>query len=93
MRIVAASAPLRRAPQPDAPLETEALFGEAVTVYEESEGWAWAQLERDQYVGYLPVAALGAPSAPTHRVAALRTHVYQALPSSGRRAWRSRSAR
>jgi cell wall-associated NlpC family hydrolase len=76
MRIVEASAPLRRAPQGDAPLETEALFGEAVTVYDESEGWAWAQLERDQYVGYLPGATLGAPSVPTHRVAALRTHAY-----------------
>ncbi len=76
MRIVAASAPLRRSPQADAPLETEALFGETVAVYDDSEGWAWAQLERDQYVGYLPSAALGAPSAPTHRVAALRTHAY-----------------
>jgi len=76
MRIIAASAPLRRAPQADASLETEALFGESVTVYDEGDGWAWAQLERDQYVGYLPGATLGAPSAPTHRVAALRTHAY-----------------
>ena len=76
MQIIAASAPLKRSPQADAPLETEALFGESVTVYDESGGWAWAQLERDQYVGYLPGAALGAPSAPTHRVAALRTHAY-----------------
>ncbi len=75
-RIIAASAPLRRSPQADAPLETEALYGESVTVYDEQDGWAWAQLERDQYVGYLPSAALGAPSAPTHRVAALRTHAY-----------------
>ena len=76
MRIVAASAPLRRSPDPNAPLETEALFGEGVTVYDESDGWAWAQLARDQYVGYLPAGALGAPSAPTHRVATLRTHAY-----------------
>jgi cell wall-associated NlpC family hydrolase len=76
MRIITASAPLRRAPQADAPLETEALFGETVTVYDESGGWAWAQLERDQYVGYLPAASLGALSGPTHRVAALRTHAY-----------------
>ena len=76
MRIIAASAPLRRSPQADAPLETEALLGESVTVYDEQDGWAWAQLERDQYVGYLPEAALGALSAPTHRVAALRTHAY-----------------
>ena len=76
MRIIAASATLRRSPQADAPLETEALFGETVTIYDESEGWAWAQLARDQYVGYLPTASLGALSAPTHRVAALRTHAY-----------------
>ena len=76
MRIIAASAPLRRAPQADAPLETEALFGEIVTIYDQGEGWAWAQLERDQYVGYLPSTALGAPAEPTHRVAALRTHAY-----------------
>jgi len=76
MRIIAASAPLRRSPQADAPLETEALHGESVTVYDEPDGWAWAQLDRDQYVGYLPEAMLGAPSAPTHRVMALRTHAY-----------------
>ena len=75
-RIAAASAPLRRLPQAEAPLDTEALHGESVTVYDEQDGWAWAQLERDRYVGYLPAAALGAPSEPTHRVAALRTHAY-----------------
>ncbi|HEY5206864.1 MAG TPA: NlpC/P60 family protein [Roseiarcus sp.] len=76
MGIIAASAPLRRSPQTDAPLETEGLHGERVTVYDERDGWAWAQLERDQYVGYLLCASLGDPSAPTHRVAALRTHAY-----------------
>ncbi len=75
-RIVAASAPLRRSPQADASLETEALHGEAVKVYDEQDGWAWVQLERDHYVGYLPGAALGATAEPTHRVAALRTHAY-----------------
>ena len=78
MRIIAASAPLRRSPQADAPLETEALYGESVAVYDHEGAWAWVQLERDQYVGYLPADALGAPSAPSHRVAALRTHAYPA---------------
>src|ERR1700677_4604103 len=58
-RVVAASAPLRRRPAADAPLETEALHGEAATVYDEADGWSWAQLARDSYVGYLPSAALG----------------------------------
>ncbi|PWB61120.1 MAG: peptidase P60 [Bradyrhizobiaceae bacterium] len=71
-------APLRRAPAPDAPLETEALMGERVMVYETSdEGWAWGQLESDGYVGYLPANALGRPgAAPTHKVAVVRTLVF-----------------
>ena len=75
-RIIAASAPLRRYPDASAALETEALHGESVMVYDEREGWAWVQLDRDSYVGYMPAAALGAPSEPTHRVVALRTHAY-----------------
>ncbi len=76
MQVVEASAPLRRLPAFDAALETEALFGEQVTVYDETEGWGWVQLERDSYVGYLPLVALGNSSKPTHRVSTLRTHAY-----------------
>jgi hypothetical protein len=69
------SAPLRREPAPDAPLDTEALKGERVTVYETTEeGWCWGQLDRDGYVGWLPANALMPPGPPaTHVVAALRT--------------------
>jgi len=74
--IVAASAPLRRRPAIAAPLDTEALHGEAVVVYEEKPDFVWGQLERDGYVGYIPTTALGEPVAPTHRVAVLRTHAY-----------------
>ena len=72
------TAPLRRAPSPDAPLDTEALKGERVTVYETSEeGWAWGQLAADAYVGYIPAGALREPGpAPTHKVSALRTLVF-----------------
>jgi hypothetical protein len=76
--VVAPQAPVRRAPAPDAPLDTEALKGELVTVYETTdEGWAWGQLAGDGYVGYLPASALGSRgAAPTHRVAVLRTLVF-----------------
>jgi cell wall-associated NlpC family hydrolase len=72
--------PLRRAPSPDAPLDTEALMGERVTVYETSdEGWAWGQLDGDGYVGFMPAHGLAAPGVPaTHRVSALRTLVFAA---------------
>jgi cell wall-associated NlpC family hydrolase len=75
-RVVEGAAPLRRAPSDEASLETEALYGESVIVYEEHEGWAWAQLERDGYVGFMPAKALGLPAAPTHRLAALRSFAY-----------------
>src|SRR5271154_3516510 len=55
-RVVAASAPLRRFPDADAPLETEALHGESVTVYDEQDGWAWAQLKPTRTGGYFPPA-------------------------------------
>ena len=77
-RQVAESAlPLRRAPRFDAPLDTEVLHGETLTVYDESEGWAWVQLDHDGYVGYVPNAELVPPRAPaTHRIATLRTYVF-----------------
>jgi dipeptidyl peptidase-like protein/NlpC/P60 family protein len=76
--IADASAPLRHSPSPDAPLDTEVLKGERVTIYESNEeGWSWGQLASDGYVGWLPTAALRDPGpAPTHRVAVLRTLVF-----------------
>ena len=76
--VIEPSAPLRRAPASDAALDTEALQGERVTIYETTaEGWCWGQLETDGYVGYLPQNALAAVrQAPTHKVAALRTLVF-----------------
>lgn len=78
MRVIDVSAPLRSAPTPEASLDTEALHGEGVIVYEETEeGWSWCQLARDGYVGWLPSNALAKESAkPTHRIRALRTFVF-----------------
>jgi cell wall-associated NlpC family hydrolase len=73
-----AVAPVRKAPVPDALLETEALKGEHVTIYDEDgEGWGWGQLQGDGYVGWLPMNALRVPGAgPTHKVAVLRTILF-----------------
>jgi cell wall-associated NlpC family hydrolase len=75
-RVVAASTPLLRRPEISAPRETEALYGEGVLVFETRDGFAWVQLTRDGYVGYLPSESLGNARTPTHRVARLRTHAY-----------------
>lgn len=68
-------ADVRREPAHEAALDTQALKGERVTVYETSdEGWAWGQLESDGYVGYLSANALGpAGPLPTHKVCVPRT--------------------
>lgn len=78
-RVIEGLAPLRRQPRSDAGLDTEALYGEQLTVYDEDdEGWAWVRLARDGYVGWMPAHAFlkGEGARPTHKVAALRTFLY-----------------
>ncbi|MPZ37213.1 MAG: peptidase P60 [Rhizobiales bacterium] len=73
-----AQAPVRNAPSHEAPLLTEALKGERLTIYDISEdGWTWGQLASDGYVGFVPADALRASGPPaTHKVSALRTLVF-----------------
>jgi cell wall-associated NlpC family hydrolase len=73
-----AIAPLREGPSPDAPLATQALKGERVTIYDyNGEGYAWGQLNGDGYVGWLPERALARPGGkPTHKVTAIRTFAF-----------------
>jgi cell wall-associated NlpC family hydrolase len=76
--VVVPYAPLRKSPSHDAPLETEALRGEDIVIYDDNgEGWSWGQLASDNYVGWIPASALGIrTNEPTHRVSALRTLVF-----------------
>lgn len=78
MQVCEEFAPLYPRPSREEALDTQALFGETLTVYEEDdEGWAWGQLTRDDYVGYIPAEALRpARHAATHRVRVPRTFVY-----------------
>lgn len=76
-RISASVADVRKAPRPDAGVNTQLLYGDDVLVFEETEGFAWIQAERDGYVGYVSAGDLGARGLePTHVVTALRTFVY-----------------
>jgi cell wall-associated NlpC family hydrolase len=76
--VAEAIAPLRQAASSEAELMTQALKGERVTVYDRNgEGWAWGQLSRDSYVGWLPDSSLAKPLvAPTHKVTAVRTFAF-----------------
>jgi cell wall-associated NlpC family hydrolase len=76
-RIVAPVADMLGAPRPDAGLNTQLLRGDDVTLFEETEGWAWVQAERDGYVGYVSGGSLGPrDGAPTHVVSAPRSFLY-----------------
>ncbi|WP_321397172.1 NlpC/P60 family protein [Emcibacter sp.] len=72
-------APLYATPDRHSPLSSQLLYGELFTVFEEKDGWAWGQAERDSYVGYCPIEYLSPDIFDsTHHVEALSTHIYAA---------------
>lgn len=76
-RVVAGKAELHRGPDRDTPVDTELVYGDEVTVYDEAGNWAWVQNRRDRYVGYLPKGCLALQLVtPTHKVTALATFAY-----------------
>ena len=86
-RVQVPVAPLKSGPDGRSGLDTQAMLGEVVKVFEEgANGWSWVQLDGDGYVGYMPSNALGPfggslndefiAGAPTHKVSAVRTFVY-----------------
>jgi len=76
-RICVSVADVRKAPKPDAGVNTQFLCGDDVLVFEESDGWAWVQAVRDSYVGYVEASEIaGREGEPTHMVSVPRTFVY-----------------
>jgi hypothetical protein len=82
MRVAVPIAPLKRKPEHASGLDSQALLGEVVRVFDQSEdGFSWVQLEGDGYVGYLPSNSLGPyrdeeGGEPTHYICVPRTFVY-----------------
>jgi hypothetical protein len=67
---------LRVRPSDDAAQDSELLFGEIFTVYDNAQGWAWGQAATDLYVGYLRQDALAKPFKTEARVSALMAPVF-----------------
>lgn len=68
---------VHKAPRFDSMQTTQALMGETVKLFAEEEGWAWVQIVRDGYVGYVNGNALSPEvTEPTHRVAVPSTYLY-----------------
>ncbi|MBL8893787.1 MAG: SH3 domain-containing protein, partial [Rhizobiales bacterium] len=88
MAIIDPIASIRREPRFDAVQTTQALLGEPVRVFERREGWAWVQLERDGYVGYVSEDSLGRPAGtPTHRVRIPLSYSYPGPDHKSQPAW------
>ena len=75
--VIVPVADIRPRPETDCSIDTQALQGEALTVFDISGGWAWVQLAADGYVGYVREGAIkeGASGA-THIVSVPRSFVY-----------------
>ncbi|PZF78708.1 peptidase P60 [Aestuariivirga litoralis] len=77
MQVIEPVVTVHKAPRFDAMQLTQALFGEEVKVFLEEEGWAWVQLVKDGYVGYVNGNALSPHVVtPTHRIAVPSTFMY-----------------
>lgn len=77
--VTAGRAPLRAAPDPARPLDSEVIFGEGFDVYDRRDGWAWGQCATDGYVGWVPLAALAAGRVvPTHILTARYSFLFPA---------------
>ena len=78
LRVAVAACPVTAAPDPEAPMTTQLLFGERFAAYEATAGWVWGQAEADGYVGYAPDSGFAADDgpAPEWRVRALHALVY-----------------
>lgn len=76
-RVVVPVADMLSEPAEGTGLDTQLLFGDEVSVFDRSGGFAWVQAMRDSYVGYVALTALGGSSPdPTHVVSAPRTFLY-----------------
>ncbi len=81
-KCVVGATPVLRRPDAASPQDTQWLFGETATCFEIADGWAWIQMDRDRYVGYVRADALTQNGAmldhrPTHRVRVPATFAFQ----------------
>jgi len=76
MRVVQPVVDLRASP--DGARDKQMLLGQGFTVLEVHNGWAFGFDSVDNYVGYLPQAAVAKTGAPTHRVVVRQSHIYPA---------------
>ncbi|WP_116092044.1 NlpC/P60 family protein [Sphingomonas crusticola] len=93
-RCIADAVTIRARPSEQAPAISQLVYGEGFALIDQAGEWAWGRCAHDNYVGYLPAAALGALPAATHRIVAplalvfanadIKAPVIKALPIGAR---------
>ncbi len=81
--------PIHRRPSQDSMMVSQGISGEMIEIFEVRDDWAWIQLRRDGYVGYVPAEAVtGSIYFTTHYVNAPTALVFPKpdlkLPPLGR---------
>ncbi|MEL8056583.1 MAG: NlpC/P60 family protein [Pseudomonadota bacterium] len=77
MQVTAGVTALRKTPEPDGEMVSQALHGETVILHHEEGEFGLVQNQSDRYVGWALMEALSAPIiVQTHRVQVPRLHVY-----------------
>lgn len=70
-------APVQRAARADAPIDTQAIYGECAEFLGAEDEWARVRLLHDDYIGFIPASMLSQDVfEPTHRVIVPRTLIY-----------------
>jgi cell wall-associated NlpC family hydrolase len=70
-------ASVMKSPAENSSLDTQALMGEFVHVFDEADGWAWVKLAEDHYVGYVRSEFLTSTTQDlTHRVGVASTLIF-----------------
>lgn len=76
-KIITPIANVRGAADVNASVTTQALLGETLQIFESKNGFHWAQLNADSYVGYIAAHEVDHGDAPfTHEITAPLAHVY-----------------
>ena len=71
-------ADMRPEPQIKSGIDTQLIFGTAVSVFESTKNWAYAQSKTDGYSGYIAASALSMRvTSPTHHVVVPRSFRYR----------------
>ena len=77
MNVIKPSIPMRTEPDETSSLETECLFGETITIFDDYLDWYYCKLLTDNYCGWVQKKYLGEIIKSSHRVISNRSYLFK----------------